>query len=370
MLKFLLVVALCSLLFSWFAMANDAVVAGVGGVPSVIKLVQKEHPSIRLVREDVFIKLHKGEVTARFVFRNEGPETTVLMGFPERGEGDTGVTWSNFDYFTSFVDGKRVKVQRFGPKGETYGDYEIWWVKRVHFRKGQTRIVVNRYRGGFGHDTSGVCWFTYVLRTGASWKGTIGYARIVCDISGMKGHTIWADPHPHKRVGQRLIWEFRNFEPQTDIEIKWWGGFWDFEINGHSIEPWECWEGEYYVTKDGSSPEPINRPEKRGNDIRLQLTTAVRWLGLRLRVLREEKPYRVRMEAPSGWMELEQGSQWALTPKGRRRLPEPVRLKNDHMVTYLRPIVEALGGTMRWDRHKRKFIITMPYKTHALRQPN
>jgi hypothetical protein len=365
MLKFLLAVALCSLLFSRLAMANDAVVAGVGGAPSVIKLAQKEHPSIRLVREDVFIKLPKGEVTARFVFRNEGPETTVLMGFPEKGGGDTSVTWSNFDYFVSFVDGRRVKVQRFGPKGEIVGDYEIWWVKRVHFRKGQTRIVVNRYRGGFGYNTSGMQWFTYVLSTGASWKGTIGYARIVCDISGMKGDTVWADPH--KRVGHLLIWEFRNFEPKTDIEIQWWGGFWDFEINGYSIKPWECWEGEYYVWKNGSSsPEPVNPPEKRGNDIRLQLTTAVRWLGLRLRMLREEKPYRVRLEAPSGWIELEQGSRWALTPKGRRRLPEPVRLKNDHLVTYLRPIVEALGGTMRWDRHKRKFIITMPYKLFTL----
>jgi len=360
MFKFLLAIALCSLLFSWFAMANDGVVAGVGGVPSAIRLAQKEHPSIRLVREDVFIKLPEGEVTARFVFRNEGPETTVLMGFPESGGGDTSVTWSNFDYFVSFVDGKRVKVQRFGPKGKTYGSYEIWWVKRVRFRKGQIRIVVNRYRGGFGWDKTGMSWFTYVLRTGASWKGTIGYARIVCDISGMKDCTVWADPH--KRVGHHLIWEFRNFEPQMDIEIHWQSGFWDFEINGRGIEPGDCWEGNNYREDGSIIHEPVNKPEKVGNDIRLQLTTVRRWLGLRLRVLREEKPYRVRLEAPSGWIELEQGSRWALTPKGRRQLPEPVRLKNDRLVTYLRPIVEALGGKMRWNRYKRKFVITMPYK--------
>lgn len=342
--------------------ANDSVVVGVGGTPFVVRMVQKEHPSIRLVREDIYIKLPEGKVTARFVFRNEGPTTTVLMGFPESGGGDVWIEWSGFDYFISLVDGKQVKVQRVGPTGEklpekiTSAHYEIWWVKRVKFRKGQTRVVVNHYQGGLGHDTTGQQWFTYVLTTGANWKGQIGYARIICDISGLKDATVWSSEH--KRVKNLLIWEFRDFEPKQDIEISWWDGFWHFEINGRTLrDDYDGWR-----VFDNDNNLPLVAPRKIGSDVWLQVTTAARLVGASLKVLHLSKPYKVRIEAASGWIELGQGSQWALTPKGRWRLPEPVRLKSNRLVTYLSPVVKALGGTMHWDHRKGKFVIMMPYK--------
>jgi hypothetical protein len=68
--------------------------------------------------------------------------------------------------------------------------------------------------------------FTYVLKTGASWKGTIGRARIVCDIAGLRARgPLQFQPAGGKIAGRKVVWEFRNFEPNKDIVVRWFEGF-------------------------------------------------------------------------------------------------------------------------------------------------
>ncbi|MFI5385265.1 MAG: DUF4424 family protein [Fimbriimonadales bacterium] len=158
--------------------ADDTAVDGIGGN---IKMM-KGHPTIRMVSEDVRVKLPQATVRAVFVFHNDGPATTVKIGFPESGTGYDHGTRRNslFGYFRSYVDGKRIKVKREGNLHveEEDNSYHIWWTKSVHFGRHQTRVIVDEYKGGIGGDTTNHAFFTYVMSTGGSWKGNIKRARI------------------------------------------------------------------------------------------------------------------------------------------------------------------------------------------------
>lgn len=204
---------------------------GVGG--SVMPM--KSHKSIRMIGEVVKIEVPSRMVEATFRFRNEGPKATATMIFPETGyvgEGDPPrVKRSAFKYFKSWVDGKASKVKRL-PQYYSRDDglnYESWWTKTVHFEAKQVRNVVNRYQGGmeFQRTEDGGNWgCTYVLRTGASWKGEIGWARIECDVSRLSEadrKKVTATPEDYERIGDKLIWRFHNFEPteEHNIEVLW-----------------------------------------------------------------------------------------------------------------------------------------------------
>ena len=332
--------------------ANDGAITGVGGTPKLMR----DHPSVRLVSEEVRIRLPEGKVEAKFIFRNDGPATDVVMGFPESGGGDISVPKrSAFDYFESYVDGQRVKVARVGPKGNIgSGDYRIWWVKRVHFNKGQQRVVVNRYQGGVGGGASGV-WFEYILATGASWKGRIGSARVICNVRGLKDCTLHImEPSGYRIVGSQLVWEFHDFEPDgntPNITVGWWSGFWDIVMNGNHV-----------LTRDLRNSDycPDVLPRKKGNDVVLQINTAAVVLGAEMEVKQEKPPFRVRLTRGTHWVELQQGSKQAETSKGRITLPQTVQTQKRHMIVQLRPLVSALGGEMKSDTKKGKFMVSLP----------
>jgi hypothetical protein len=68
------------------AKANDSNATGIGGRWRMLK---GEETTVQMVREHVRIVPSGDEfqTTADFVFRNHGPATTVVMGFPEAAYG-------------------------------------------------------------------------------------------------------------------------------------------------------------------------------------------------------------------------------------------------------------------------------------------
>jgi hypothetical protein len=60
--------------------ADEAAITGVGGNIAMLS----GHIKVSMVSEIVKIKLPQGKVAVQFVFKNLGPATTVLMGFPEQ----------------------------------------------------------------------------------------------------------------------------------------------------------------------------------------------------------------------------------------------------------------------------------------------
>ena len=204
--------------------ADDAYVIQARGA---VKLMAT-HPSIRMVAEQVHIQLPEGRVEARFVFHNDGPQQTVLVGFPEEGRSDKFLGKpSPLRDFRSWVDGQAVQTVRAKVTPQPDGGYQAWHVKSVVFHENQTRVIVNCYTGGIGKGGGwgpGSRQFVYILRTGSSWKGLIGHATVVCDLSRLpSGRQIHLLPEGYKRHGKQVIWERHNFKPtgNDDVLVDW-----------------------------------------------------------------------------------------------------------------------------------------------------
>lgn len=229
-----LVVALSAVMLgSVKSFADDSAMSNVGG-GMVAPMVS--HPSVRMVNETVTIKLtDKGvKVHCEFLFRNEGKKCMVKMGFPERawayGEGSAVRRLSGF---RSWVDGKPVKCIYKQGQRVRKADYgsesrDSWYIKDVPFDTGQTRTVVDEYSTelGFEDDSMSTDFenplnFTYILRTGRNWKGPIGKAKIVVDISGVSMDHYEPVPSPKGFVFGKntILWTLTNFEPKDDVSI-------------------------------------------------------------------------------------------------------------------------------------------------------
>jgi len=166
------------LLFAGGIRANDTMLAGQGGR---VAPVQGEKTSVRMLREWVKMDVYPTyyDVAAQFVFRNDGPATSVTMGFPETGSGgiDSDM-YRNRTAFLSFcttVDGSTAAARRQDARVSNDNEpngYRTYWVKTVAFAAGQQHTVRVEYRARPGEDTAGRRWAWYPF-TGGNWKGTV-----------------------------------------------------------------------------------------------------------------------------------------------------------------------------------------------------
>jgi hypothetical protein len=240
-MRYALLVLLLSLTAAGYA--NDAAVNGVGGTVAPME----SHPSIRMVREKVDAKIGWDGVKVRceFVFKNEGPATTVEMGFPERSWGDSAkpIVTTEFKGFNSWVDGKSVSTKLIPSVRSQSMEYEAWHVKDVRFGKNQTRTVVDEYTSPLGGDSIGGSFFSYVLRTGKIWKGNIGEAVVTVDASDVDSvyQPAFIDENEgYVQKGSTIIWRAKDFEPSRDIHVY--------------LEPWRVWIGPSDVPVAVSDP--------------------------------------------------------------------------------------------------------------------
>ena len=169
-----------TLLFGTCVQANDSAISGVSGTPGNLKAVQLtgEHKSVRMVREEIVMTIGRNDYVtdAHFVFRNDGPATTVRMGFPESSGGDSNFeelkTKTPFREFETWVDGRKVVAWRMIAESNPDDfEFEAFWVKSVPFKRGQTRNVRVRYRSPLGTSTADS--FVAYSFTGGNWKGKV-----------------------------------------------------------------------------------------------------------------------------------------------------------------------------------------------------
>ncbi|MHB1458669.1 MAG: hypothetical protein ACYC0V_17310, partial [Armatimonadota bacterium] len=221
-MRWLSILSVILLLMSVCAYADDGFMGSIGG--SAEQILSSK---IRMVREDVDAKLLLGKdsrnyahVRCRFVFKNNGPAIGVRMGFPEKGE--TYRNKSTLKNFRSSVNGKPVKTKFIiGSKHEFNRYYYGWHVKDVYFDKGETKIVIDEYDCLLGGDISGSRSFSYILKSGKTWDGTIGKAVITVDLGdyasvfNVKSYTYKIN----RRVDNKLIWNLTEIEPEEDIGL-------------------------------------------------------------------------------------------------------------------------------------------------------
>lgn len=216
-----------------------------------------------MAREDVEIVIEggKAKVRAKFTFKNHGAATKVRMGFPDTdareqsGESTQSRRRPYLNDFRSWVDGNRVATETV----QALGSFGLWHAKTVAFGRNQTRTVTvaywtelgNQYVGEIGKKPTRAAFSSacsYVMSTGASWRGPIGYARVTVQLNEpkMKAPFVWLSDKawPHKAIQfpgraihasgfskpltkrRQIIFERTRFEPNedSDIFVEWFEG--------------------------------------------------------------------------------------------------------------------------------------------------
>ena len=330
---------------------NDSAVVGVGGV---IKPMES-HPSIVLRSHVVKIKLAPthADVDCTFVLHNTGKATSVLIGFPESGGGAIEVPTTGFQYFRSYVDGKRVPVRVQQQRRDVDpGGYFRWYLKRVRFGAGQTRVIRNVYRAPLGAISNGEEFFHYILVTGASWKGKIGRSDIIVDLSALGSVTdLSIRPAGYRRANNRIAWRFENYEPNENISIVF---FQHYRLNADIGEP-------RVVSRDA-----LVRPQGTlmidAGWFRSIRGVQVAWDGTTQRV--------TIVDSSSGrQIVMRVGDRWAIVNGQRVQLPVAPSWYREWGRRFvrvpIRPVVEALGGQVTFKRESATVEVKFPNRLRA-----
>lgn len=219
-------VALAAMALCCTLHADDSALRVLGGAVAPMDA----HPAVSMDRCIVNADVYADEshVRCEFVFTNHGPAQTVTMGFPAQGGfGDSGGPGYSPrpQGLRTWVDGARVATSlRTGVQTGRHDPGMSWYVKRVRFGAGQTRVVRVEYTQPNGEDSMGGRWFPYAVSTGASWRGPIGELQVT---------VTWCedwrwDPQPYSyqawqfRIaddGRRASWLGTEVEPQLDISL-------------------------------------------------------------------------------------------------------------------------------------------------------
>jgi hypothetical protein len=330
---------------------NDGAVVGVGGVIKPMK----NHPSIVLRSHMVKIKLtpEHADVDCTFVLHNTGKATRVLIGFPESGGGDIVVPKMGFEYFRSYVDGKRVQVRVQEQRRDVdSGGYFRWYLKRVRFGAGQTRVIRNVYRAPLGAISTGHNFFDYILTTGASWKGKIGRSDIIVELSGLE-HVVDLEirPEGYRRVGNRIVWRLENYEPKENIFIMFFQHYRLYADIGESR----------IVSRDA-----LIRPQGTlmidADWFRSIRGVRVAWDGSQQRIT-------IKDSGSGRQIVMRVGDRWAIVNGQRVRLPVAPSWYHGWgrrvVRVPLRSVVEALGGQVAFKRESATVEVQFPNRPRA-----
>jgi len=313
---------------------------------------------VRLVTETLRIDLDDGymNVDVAYQFQNEGGSTTVTMAFPEGCSN--GAVRMRYEDFRSWVGGVPVIVVREVLKKDAYDDsYDAIWKKRVYFRANQTRKVKVQYRMPMGADNSGGSGGTYVLTTGATWKGTIKRLDVIVDWSKQRlssKPTLDSIPFTQTSATSAKC-SLLDVEPRNDIGLHRVDGFFNFSLNGKELRSSLCPTMPRVLFEDGSLLFPLEDSPRRyqhwlgellgtfvEDDVEAWSHPALRRFANKMTINEDGtildgngRRYRMRRapvirEVPVYWD------------------PENVRY------VYFRDFVEALGGTCDWNSRLRR----------------
>jgi len=186
-----------------------------------------ESEDIEMVAETVLVQPAEigWDANCIFILKNTGESTEVQVGFPDVTNEGPGADLNEgtIKNFRCFVDGKEVQVEHKARINDSLNSrltYPFAYVWRMSFKKGQVRAVRNTYNFGGLYISDGTIELTYILKTGALWKGKIKTALIVFDLGKPDPRFTYSIKPPGYMIkNHQISWTFRDFEPEEDIEI-------------------------------------------------------------------------------------------------------------------------------------------------------
>lgn len=237
--SFLLAVCFAVVLFPITAYADDATLGGTG-----ITVFPISDTEVEMEEEiiDIVVRDDCSYVTCQFFFHNTGSSTNLLVGFPTQYPGvyesqdelDEEMEDDYYDemyvtqlnWFRTFVNGERVRVtvkKGLKPEGNNTDElyFPQWYTWRMHFNADERVKVVNKYwmqNSSGGEDSE---WISYILRSGATWKGPIGKitVRIQLEDYDLSDTSFEGIEPTYIEENGAVVWEAENIEPEQDIEV-------------------------------------------------------------------------------------------------------------------------------------------------------
>lgn len=226
----------------------------VAGSPYLLKGKTTVALQTEIIRITIGEKTVKADCT--YTFKNNGAASIIKMGVPDAdmGTGQQGASSSVFESFTSYVDGRKTGAKFLRVRGGK----NSWQVTTIPFRKNQRRVVRNVFtlpNGVFVTDDGAVNEVSYLLNTGASWRGNIGQSNITITFSRTmgarqltpvalssvakdlrqlykvdwprhsEGHVIYQGPTKPIVKGKTLRFTRSNWNPSQKDNVMVWFGF-------------------------------------------------------------------------------------------------------------------------------------------------
>jgi hypothetical protein len=205
-------------------------------------LAPHKKTQIEMTAEVVTITLGSDDARVKAVFqlKNTGKEGEKLeVGFPTAvmpgsytwsSEKVDVHTWGDATIrdFKASVDGKEVKAE--AKHANQTKEYFIrgWLCWAMEFDAGQERTVEVSYRFASRDDNYTASsplrnrQATYILRSGAGWKGNIGSAKVILEFGDITGsHITKAAPEPTSKEKGSWTWQWKDWEPDTDILLQY-----------------------------------------------------------------------------------------------------------------------------------------------------
>ena len=204
-------------------------------------IAPRKATAVEMSAETVRIWLQEdtARIEASFVLRNTGAEKEDLeVGFPTAAqprnfrwnskEGMQVTEWgpSSIMNFTATVDAQAVKpAPKTSPEKNAYQGWMCWLMSFDGNQKRDVKVsyTVNTRDDNYSEPS---CLLnrqvTYILKTGAGWKGNIGEATIILDLGGMTAENIIRTaPDPTAKETSTWTWTMKDFEPNADILVQY-----------------------------------------------------------------------------------------------------------------------------------------------------
>ena len=242
-----------------------------------------EHTQVKMASKDIIAEVDERETYFEtvFTFHNDGPETTVLMGFPEASGLDREPSeehpqrrfHQDLEDFKTYVNGEEVEVEKeeglLQDNGLNSVDFPNWYTWKVDFAEDETVVVKNTYRAPNSVEAGILTSTGYIKSTGATWQGSISEARITFKLQDLLPHQlIFAVPPGFQIEDGNLIWEWEDLEPRHNIEMSFSIHFnsqmREYHLSEKTIDTWNSWDEKL---NDGSYGSILSEAEKILNEI-------------------------------------------------------------------------------------------------------
>ena len=178
--------------FNTFCLGDDFSFGG-GNSATIYPL---QDNNIQMVSEKIELEIDttnkenrdRWNVEITFEFKNHGPKTLIDMAFPDpsyadnfmrhdyyEGRLDTSLYLTNFEAYELNKKTYKpiIRKSTTNPNLPDIPEYSSVYTWSVPFDSGQTKTIINKYNIKTNSYSTGHKALTYVLKTGALWKGDI-----------------------------------------------------------------------------------------------------------------------------------------------------------------------------------------------------